>query len=110
MRAVISLPTDSRKKDNMNESAVCSAKPAIEEEQVEALDNGLFFLAVSPAMKTLRSQLQLIARVDVPVLMLGESGVGKEVIARLIHKLSKSFQIETVFARNCFSAHSFLLF
>jgi len=73
----------------MNESAVSFAKPAIEEEHVEALDNSLFFLAASPAMRTLRSQLQLIARVDVPVLMLGESGAGKEVIARLIHKLSK---------------------
>jgi transcriptional regulator with PAS, ATPase and Fis domain len=73
----------------MNESVVNIAKPTIEEEQVEALDNGLFFLAASPVMRTLRSQLQLIARVDVPVLMLGESGVGKEVIARLIHKLSR---------------------
>jgi two-component system response regulator AtoC len=73
----------------MNESAVNPTKPTIEEEHVEALDNGLFFLAASPAMRTLRSQLQLIARVDVPVLMLGESGVGKEVIARLIHKLSR---------------------
>ena len=72
----------------MNESAVNSVKPSLEEEHVEALDNGLFFLAASPVMRTLRSQLQLIARVDVPVLLLGESGVGKEVIARLIHKLS----------------------
>lgn len=73
----------------MNEFAVNPAKPTIEEEHIEVLDNGLFFLAASPAMRTLRSQLQLIARVDVPVLVLGESGVGKEIIARLIHKLSK---------------------
>ena len=72
----------------MNETAVKLAKPAFEEEHVEALDNGLFFFAASPAMRALRSQLQLIARVDVPVLLLGESGVGKEVIAKLIHKLS----------------------
>jgi two-component system, NtrC family, response regulator AtoC len=72
----------------MNESAIKPPKPAFEEEHVEALDNGLFFLAASPAMRALRSQLQLIARVDVPVLLLGESGVGKEVIAKLIHKLS----------------------
>src|SRR6476646_258558 len=73
----------------MNEFAVSPAKPTIEEEHVEALDNGQFFLAASPAMRSLRSQLQLIARVDVPVLVLGESGVGKEIIANLIHKLSK---------------------
>lgn len=73
----------------MNEFAVSHAKPTNEEEHVEILDNGLFFLAASPVMRSLRSQLQLIARVDVPVLILGESGVGKEVVANLIHKLSK---------------------
>ena len=63
--------------------------PASGEEHLEVLGNDLSFLAASPAMRTLRSQIQLIARVDVPVLILGESGVGKEVIANLIHKLSK---------------------
>lgn len=58
------------------------------QEQVEDLGNDLFFLAASPAMKQIRSQLALVARVDVPVLLLGESGVGKEIVARLIHKLS----------------------
>ena len=58
------------------------------QEQVEDLGSDLFFLAASPAMKQIRSQLALVARVDVPVLLLGESGVGKEIVARLIHKLS----------------------
>jgi len=48
----------------------------------------LFFLAASPAMKQIRAQVALIAKVDVPVLLLGESGVGKEILARLIHKMS----------------------
>jgi two-component system, NtrC family, response regulator AtoC len=39
-------------------------------------------------MKQLRAQVALIAKVDVPVLLLGESGVGKEILARLIHKMS----------------------
>src|SRR5579883_1542293 len=56
--------------------------------QIEKLDNNLSFLAVSPAMRQIRTQLPLVAKVDVPVLLLGESGVGKEVIARLIHRLS----------------------
>ena len=55
---------------------------------LEELDDDLFFLALSPAMKQLRSQVALVAKVDVPVLLLGESGVGKEVLARLIHKMS----------------------
>jgi transcriptional regulator with PAS, ATPase and Fis domain len=39
-------------------------------------------------MKEIRAQVALIAKVDVPVLLLGESGVGKEIVARLIHKMS----------------------
>jgi two-component system response regulator AtoC len=55
---------------------------------VDNIDDDLFFLAASPAMKQLRAQTSIIAKVDVPVLLLGESGVGKEILARLIHKLS----------------------
>ena len=39
-------------------------------------------------MKQIRAQVSLVAKVDVPVLLLGESGVGKEILARLIHKMS----------------------
>jgi DNA-binding NtrC family response regulator len=56
--------------------------------QIESLDSDLFFLAASPAMKQIRAQVALVAKVDVPVLLLGESGVGKEIVARLIHRLS----------------------
>jgi transcriptional regulator with PAS, ATPase and Fis domain len=55
---------------------------------VDTLDDDLFFLAASPVMKQIRAQVALIAKVDVPVLLLGESGVGKEILARLIHKMS----------------------
>jgi DNA-binding NtrC family response regulator len=57
-------------------------------EMVDDLDDDLFFLAASPAMKQIRAHAALIAKVDVPVLLLGESGVGKEILARLIHKMS----------------------
>ncbi|MCU1254816.1 MAG: sigma-54-dependent Fis family transcriptional regulator [Candidatus Angelobacter sp.] len=57
-------------------------------ELVDDLDNDFFFLAASPAMKQIRAQAALIAKVNVPVLLLGESGVGKEILARLIHKMS----------------------
>src|SRR6478672_4111437 len=56
--------------------------------EVEELADDVFFIAASPAMKKIRSQAALVANVDIPVLLLGESGVGKEVLARLIHKLS----------------------
>src|ERR1700686_4125635 len=52
---------------------------------IEELCDDVFFVAASPAMKNIRSQA---ANVDIPVLLLGESGPGKEVLARLIHKLS----------------------
>jgi two-component system, NtrC family, response regulator AtoC len=66
-----------------------SVPPAAEgPEHFESLENDLFFLAASPAMKQIRAQISLVAKVDVPVLLLGESGVGKEILARLIHKLS----------------------
>lgn len=55
---------------------------------LEHLDDDLFFLAASPVMKQIYAQVALVARVDVGVLLLGESGVGKEVLARLIHKVS----------------------
>jgi transcriptional regulator with PAS, ATPase and Fis domain len=54
----------------------------------EELSNGFVFPAASPAMAKICSSIQQVARVDVPVLLLGESGVGKEVVARRIHQLS----------------------
>src|ERR1700732_4677523 len=56
--------------------------------EVEELNDETFFIAASPVMRKLRSQAALVAAVDIPVLMLGVSGTGKEVMARLIHKLS----------------------
>ena len=56
--------------------------------EVESLEDDLFFLAASPQMKQIRAQVSLVAKVNVPVLLLGESGVGKEILARLIHKMS----------------------
>jgi two-component system, NtrC family, response regulator AtoC len=46
------------------------------------------FTEANPAMARLYSRVDRLAPVDVPVLLLGESGVGKEVIARRIHNLS----------------------
>src|SRR5947207_1053975 len=56
--------------------------------EVEELADDVFFIAASPQMRKIRSQAALVANVDIPVLILGESGVGKEVIAKMIHKYS----------------------
>ena len=54
-------------------------------EYCEAITEDLSFLAASPQMLKIRQQVLQIAPVDVPVFISGESGVGKEVISRMIH-------------------------
>ncbi len=55
---------------------------------VEELTEEMCFVAASPTMLSIRAQAELLANINVPVLIFGESGTGKEVVARLIHKLS----------------------
>ena len=57
-------------------------------EDIEQLGPDSFFVSASPITHNLRSQAELLAEVDVPVLILGERGSGKDTVARLIHKLS----------------------
>lgn len=52
------------------------------------LQRGKEILGVSPAITRLRGEIELVARSDFTVLILGETGVGKELVARAIHKLS----------------------
>jgi two-component system, NtrC family, response regulator AtoC len=61
-------------------------------ETIEQLDEDEFFVSASPDMHKARIQSELLANIDVPVLILGESGTGKEVIAHLIHTLSSRSQ------------------
>jgi Nif-specific regulatory protein len=39
----------------------------------------------SPALQALRGTVERVARTDLPVLILGESGTGKDVVARAVH-------------------------
>jgi two-component system, NtrC family, response regulator AtoC len=57
-------------------------------EDIQSLGEDDFFLSVSPAMRQLRAQAELLAQADVPVLILGEPGSGKGTVARLIHQRS----------------------
>jgi two-component system response regulator AtoC len=59
---------------------------------VEELEGGRFFLADCPVMRQIYNSIRLLAPVDVPVLILGESGVGKEIISMLLHKHSMRAQ------------------
>ncbi len=46
------------------------------------------FVAASPVMKDILKQIRQIAEFDIPVLLLGESGTGKGIVASMIHELS----------------------
>ena len=61
-------------------------------EYCESVTEDISFLAASPQMLKIRQQILQIAPVDVPVFLSGESGVGKEVIARMVHLRSTRSQ------------------
>jgi transcriptional regulator with GAF, ATPase, and Fis domain len=46
---------------------------------------GARMVGASPAIAALRATAERVARTDLPVLILGESGTGKDVVARVIH-------------------------
>lgn len=58
------------------------------------------FVAESPAMRKLRDEAALLAQIDAPVLIFGETASGKESVARFIHR--HSFRSPFKFLRvNC---------
>jgi two-component system, NtrC family, response regulator AtoC len=75
---------------------------------LEELARGRYFLAASSAMKKIYSTIRLLAPVDVPVLLLGESGVGKDIVANLLHKHSMRAQ-QSYISLNCAALPSELL-
>jgi Response regulator containing CheY-like receiver, AAA-type ATPase, and DNA-binding domains len=56
--------------------------------QALLLDEGDAFVAESPAMRRLMDDVARIAMSDAAVLLLGENGTGKSVLAKRIHRLS----------------------
>jgi two-component system nitrogen regulation response regulator GlnG len=60
---------------------VSKAKPQVSEE--------LELLGESTAMKEVIRRIGKLAHVDLPVLISGETGTGKELVARALHRLSK---------------------
>jgi DNA-binding NtrC family response regulator len=62
--------------------------PGISSEDVEQADGKVPFVGASPIMRKLREQIESVAETDHSVLITGESGSGRQTIARLIHQLS----------------------
>ncbi len=74
--------------------------------EVERFDEGYFrdipFIAESPAMQDILSQVSLVSATPVNVLIQGENGTGKELIARMIHEETQSRR-QAFVAVNCAS-------
>ncbi|MGZ8219892.1 nitric oxide reductase transcriptional regulator NorR [Methylomagnum sp.] len=66
----------------------------------EALARSSPVLGESPAMRELNREIDIVAQSDLTVLLLGETGVGKEVLARIIHSRSKRAEQPLVYV-NC---------
>jgi formate hydrogenlyase transcriptional activator len=60
----------------------------IDEEPVETQPNFEEIIGTSPAIKRVMGQIEVVAPTSATVLILGETGTGKELIARAIHRLS----------------------
>ena len=69
-------------------TALCPINLPYANLEIEDLGGEAFYLAASPAMRKIRDQVNTIARTDVALLITGESGVGKEVVAKLLHRHS----------------------
>jgi len=57
-------------------------------DNLEQPENGWLFIGASPKMHRLSAQVALLAEANLPVLISGEPGSGKEMVARLVHQLS----------------------
>ena len=66
------------------------------------------FVAESSVLKDILGQIRQIAEFDIPVLLLGESGTGKGIVANMIHELS-SRSAECFMKINCAALPSELL-
>lgn len=58
------------------------------EQQLQRVESHDPFIGSSEPMNEIRRLIRLVAPSDVPVLVLGETGTGKEIVARAIHALS----------------------
>ena len=64
----------------------------IRQAQSFAREHSRFFIGKSPLIKAIKTRIHKYALTDKPILIAGETGTGKETIARLIHAESKRNQ------------------
>src|SRR6267378_3480590 len=71
-----------------------------EEEDIRREANFVGIVGQSPALRQVLHLVEMVAISDANVLLLGETGTGKELIARAIHERSRR-QKETFLTLNC---------
>jgi two-component system response regulator HydG len=64
-------------------------RPAAPARQTARRDGAAPLIGSTPAMRHLRTRVERVAGTDFTVLLEGESGVGKELVARQVHELSR---------------------
>ncbi len=91
-------------------AAASGASHALDETSTEATqDSSSALVGVSPAMTELRQIIFRAAQTDLNCLIRGESGVGKDVIAREIHRLSAQRREKPFVKINCSALPEHLL-
>lgn len=78
------------------------------QEEIKLLNNFDEIITQSPKMKKVLKMVEQVSNTDSTVLILGETGTGKELIARAVHNISKRAKRPLVKV-NCASLHSELI-
>ncbi|WP_236175525.1 sigma-54-dependent transcriptional regulator [Pseudomonas pseudonitroreducens] len=91
----LTKPVDLARLRELVNSALRLRAPEAEEAPVDSR-----LLGDSPPMRTLRNQVAKLARSQAPVYISGESGSGKELVARLIHEQGPR-EVQTFVPVNC---------
>ena len=63
-------------------------RESVDEEDVEPKEDFVEIVGGSAALRRVQRQIEVVAPTDANVLILGETGTGKELIARAIHRMS----------------------
>lgn len=82
----VSKPLELMRLRNMVEVAL-KLEPANEQQNSSEDANSTELIGQSPAMEGLKQQIRKVARSQAPIFISGESGSGKELVARAIHQL-----------------------
>ena len=82
----VSKPLELMRLRSMVESAL-KLEPPTEQQSPETSSTSTELIGQSPAMERLKQQIRKVARSQAPIFISGESGSGKELVARAIHNL-----------------------